>query len=209
VDVQLRSRALQAVIEELPASAAMSTVARGGLAGLTAFFDGADFAACVLERGSMAEAFGRFAEVDAGPVATVEAAIASARRRIVPTVASGEIVRGRVVAIRAPEGSSQRMEAIRASLGAAPAVTMATPRWRLPSLPPLGDEAIPLLVEARGQRVAVSVSSDALHELLEGLTEPVPLARARALAMEAGADSEAEATEILFDLVEEGLLVVG
>lgn len=203
VDTQLRGRALQGLVEEYPASAALV-----GIGTLGAFFSSEAFHRAVLDRGSVSDAFGAW--IGAGPVATVERAMARCRRLPPVRVPAGAIGAAEVVVVHAPEGTLAVVETLRRAVGANPVGTLSSPKWRLPPLPPLGPLSEPLLIErADGDELRVGSVPEALAALIEALASPLPVADARAAAVALGAETEAEAGEILEDLRRDGVLRAG
>lgn len=205
VDTQLRGRALQGLVEEYPASAALA-----GITTLGAFFSSEAFHRAVLDRGSVSDAFGAWIGPKAGAIGTLERAMARCRRQPTVTVPAGAIGAAEVVVVHLPEGTLPAMEALRRAVGANPVGTLASPKWRLPPLPPLGPLPEPLLVErAEGDELRVGSIPEALAALIEALATPLPVADARAAAVALGAETEAEAAEILEDLRRDGVLRAG
>lgn len=196
-----RSRAVQALIEEYPVTAAVL-----GVQGVDAFFSAEAFARVLTRRGSLALDFGSWAEPRAGAVARLERAVATARRGE-RAGGPGLVTAPGVEPLLLPGGVLGFYTAQRAALGADPVAALAHGRPLAPAPPP-GDGEDALLIErdAQGQ-VQVGGGSPALVRLLAFLTTPrsraAALAHARRLGCEPGDD-----IEVLDGLVADGLVVV-
>ena len=203
-DPHRRSRVLAALVEEFPASAALV-----GIGELDAFFSSSAFHGAVQARQSQALAFGAWIALQAGPVALLETAIASARRdpprrRLDPGfIVAAPGVRALVVT----GGTLARLEAIRARLGPKPLPSLLRGGPDLHALPPLEDEEGLILERAPSGEIQVGAGAPSLVALLVGLREPRTREEAFDLARALGADPGEEA-EILDALVADGLLLM-
>jgi len=196
-----RSRAVQALIEELPVTAAVV-----GVEGVDAFFSSEAFGRVLSQRGSLALDFARWVEPRAGAVARLERAVAAARRGE-RAPGPGLVTRPGVEPLLLPEGVLAFYAAQRQALGADPVAALAAGRPRVERpVPGAGEDS--LLVErgAEGQ-VQVGGGSPALVRLLAFTTVPrsrdATLAHARRLGCAPGEDAE-----VVDGLLGEGLLVV-
>lgn len=196
-----RARAVQALLDEYPVSAAVL-----GVPAVDAFFSTPAFRACVFEPGSMALAFGTWLGHQADGPGQIEAAIARVRRPS-PAPGPGIACAPRLAPLLAPEGSLAFYEATRAALGPDPVAALAAAGLPTREPPPRSQRREALLVEADAAgAIALGGASEPLVRLL------LFAARARprdALAREAvrlGA-APGEAAELLDSLLAEGLLV--
>lgn len=202
-DPHRRARALTALLEELPASAALAGVER-----LDAFFSSPVFHRAIQARQSLVAAFGGWILPLAGPVATLESAVAAARRDRRPSPGPGLVRAPGVRVIRVRGGTLERYQQVRRALGPDPLRSLASGAVALGVLPPLIGEEI-LLIERDGEGgYQLGELPDALAQLIERAGRACPrealLAEARALGAEPGEDAE-----IIDGLVQDGILVVG
>ena len=202
-DPYRRARSLTALLDEYPASAALT-----GLPPLDAFFSSPSFHRAVMGRMSMAIAFGGYVEPLAGPVARLERAIASARRARAPlpgpspTLATAPGLHPLTV----PGNTLETYQILRKRLGPDPARALTERPPSIAGLPRLeGTEH--LLIE-RGAHGEIDVGScdeglaGLLHAAMGGRTEEALLA----VAVRLGAEPH-EAPDLLAGLVQDGLLV--
>jgi hypothetical protein len=195
-----RSRAVQALIEEYPVTAAVL-----GVKGVDAFFSSEAFGRVLTRRGSMALDFGTWAEARAGAVAKLERAVAAARRGERPSGA-GLVTKPGVEPLLLPEGVLGFYAQQRQALGADPVAALAHGRAPVPTPSP-GDGEDALLIERDEQgQVQVGGGSAALVRLLAFATTPrsreAVLAHARRLGCDPGEDAE-----VVDGLIDDGLLV--
>lgn len=197
-----RSRALTPLVEEAPATAALASRGGADLGVLDAFFSSPAYHACVMERGVLVLAFCAQLGPRAGAVATVEAALATARRRRAPAGA-GLVRAGGVEARIVPAGTVARFAALRARLGADPVGALVGGRVSLAGLPAPGRGGATegLLVEGG----AVSTASPALVGLLAALDAPTPVAAVLDRLAAAGL-GPADAADLVDAWVADGLL---
>jgi hypothetical protein len=204
-----RARAVHAIVDEYPVSAAVI-----GLDAVDRFFSSPTFRACVFERGSMALAFGGHYLVDAHPrargVGAIETAMALARRRVQVPVREAGITMGRAPGIEpvvTAAGMLAFHQRVLARLGSEPLRTLAKRRKPWAERPPdRGREH--LLVEAKADgSLAIGTASEGLVELLRAASPARRRAELTRLAVELGADAD-EAESLLDDLVGDGLLKI-
>jgi hypothetical protein len=202
-----RARAVQALVEEYPCSAAAI-----GLTAVDAFLSAPEFAACVADRGSMALSFGTWLKDQASGVGVIEAAMARLRRPAAITAHEPGALRcgPRFAALLVPEGTLAWYEATRAWLGAMPLQRIAD-HGRRPGLPRRGltrrqgEECA--LLEARGDgSMDLGTASEALVRLLRFADRPRSRGALEAEARARGAEAH-EATEVIDELLAGGLLV--
>jgi uncharacterized protein len=206
-DEMRRARALQVLLDEYPVSAALL-----GLDLVDRFFASAEFRACVLERGSMALAFGqRWLRDRARGVGMIETAMARARRdprRPDSLGAAGPGALGRapgVIPLRVPEGSLAWYRRARERLGPEPVQALAKLRKPWAQTPPRrGEEHLLVEPQADGS-LAIATASKPLVELLYAADPPRARPELARVAVELGAEAH-EADELLDDLLAEGLL---
>lgn len=200
-DPHRRARALTALLEETPASAALIGVSR-----LDAFFSSPAFHAAIQERRGLASTFARWLQPLAGPVASLELAVIEARRDPPPGPAPGQIVRAagcRVLSV--PEGTLALYLEVRERLGADPLGALARGLYLGPPPALAGEERLLVECDAAG-----NAQISEIPEALAGLLGAAPasretlLARARELGADPGDDAE-----ILNGLLADGLLVAG
>lgn len=200
-DTFRRARLLQAIVDELPVSVAVL-----GLQQADAYLSSEAFAQAVRERGSMVLGFGAWARRGAGDVATLERAIALARRRLAPP-GPGLLCAPGVVAVDVARGTLAFVHAGRAALEAGEeGVTHAVIQGaRLGPAPRGGGEEHLLVIADGSGATTVELASKALVGLLRACAAPVSRRDAERAAKRLGAG--AEAAEIVAGLVEDGLLV--
>lgn len=205
-DRHRRARAIQALVDEYPVSAAAL-----GLAAIDPFFASPAFHACIARRGAMALAFGTWLEDQAGGPGRIEAAGAELRRR--PALAddpAAPLLRSapHLAPLIVPAGSLAWTHAVRADLGEQPLLALAgrPPRADVPRRGGgRGDEF--LLLELNDDRtLSLGTASEPLVRLLRHAEKP---RSPRALAAEAVARGAAPAdtAELFASLLADGLLV--
>lgn len=208
-DPYRRSRSLSALIEEYPASAALVGVER-----LDAFFSSEPFHACIQDRGSLALAFGDWLSPLAGPMATLERAIASVRRPRPEPRPDLYATAAHIAPLSVPQGTLALYQDLRARLGPNPAATLVSKTLRMEAplrlddlrRRPTGPEPEHLLVERDDAgEVGVGEASAALVALLEFAMKPRARAHLFTEARALGADPGEEA-ELIDGLCAEGLL---
>jgi hypothetical protein len=193
-----RSRLAHAVLLELPV-----TVATVGMPALFAFFAGTNrhFGAAVRGRGSMALMCAAFFDDEAPGVARIEGALAHARRRAVHDPPPGTLVRARGVnSAQAPAGALAHYADARARLGDDVADAIAR-GVRIATLAATSAREHVVI-----ERDAVGHAAEGVHALLQLATTPVARAQLEAKALTCGADTPAEAREVIEGLVADGLL---
>ncbi len=202
-----RARAVQAIVDEYPASAAAI-----GLAAVESFLDSRAFHAVLVGRGAMALAFGTWLEDQASGVGRIEASMAGLRRREPDPPAPGLLrIAPSFAPLLAPAGTLAWYETTLAWLGAEPLRTLAgqaprpPPRRSLIRSRDAGDEALLLELRADGG-MALGTASEALVRLLRHAVKPRTRAALAAEAVVRGATA-AEAPGLLDGLLAEGLLV--
>jgi hypothetical protein len=201
-----RARAVQALVEEYPVSAAAI-----GLTAVDAFLSAPEFAACIGERGSMALVFGTWLKDQASGVGVIEAAMARLRRPPAATPGPGALICGpRLAPLIVPEGTLAWYEATLAWLGSQALQRLAEQGPR-PGLPRRGltrrqGEEF-LLLEARADGgMDLGTASEALVRLLRFAGQPRSRRALEAEAVTRGAEAH-EAAEVIDDLLAGGLLV--
>lgn len=211
-------RALAALLDEFGVAGALAA-RTAGVPALAAFFRSRDFHEAVQARGSMALAFADylsrrdvFADPRIAPCAAIERAVARARR----AYPLGEDARGRLAL--APDAAIARVPADALDLwilvsqalsdsGREPVDAVLHATLGLSGLPtPSGPEAA-LLVQGQGDP-SVEVLPDGLAAVLEAARPPATREALIALIRAQGVESDAEAAEILDDVVSDGLLRV-
>lgn len=202
-----RARAVQALVDEYPASAAAI-----GLEAVDRFLSAPQFHACITGRGAMALAFGTWLADQASGVGQLEAAMARLRRPAAPapTAAPQLVCAADLAPLIVPAGTLQWYEATLAWLGDAPLARLAGHGPR-PALPRRGltrrtQAEEHLLLEARPDGgMALGTASEALVRLLRHAARPRPRRELEAEAVARGATRE-EAAGVIDDLLAEGLL---
>jgi hypothetical protein len=200
-----RARAVHAIVDEFPVSAALL-----GLDVVDRYFSSAAFRSCVFERGSMALGFGRYLEGHrrAQGVGAIETAMAVARRREQTRAASpGELVRAPgVEVVVTAAGMLAFHERVRQRLGPQPLESLAKRRKPWPETAPKRGREY-LLIEAQPDgELALGTASRELVELLRAAAVPRPRDELARVAVTLGAEAD-EADELLEDLVRDGMLV--
>ncbi len=205
-DPMRRPRAVQAILEEYPVSAALV-----GIPAVDAYFASPEFRAAVFGRGSMALAFADYLGDRARGVGAIEAAMAKVRRPKPippPTPGATEAIAcsPRVAPLITPRGSLAWYQEARARLGSDPLEALAKlPRpWR--RRPPRGGAEFHLIEGAEDGSIAIGGASEPLARLLLAASEPTPKSALIDAARRLGADAS-EAEELLDDLLGEALLV--
>lgn len=202
-DPHRRARTLTALLEELPASAALVGVGR-----LDAFFSSPAFHEAIQQRRVLALTFAIWLRPMAGPVAALEQAVIEARRDPPARPSSGLIVRAagcRVLAL--PEGVLALYLGVRERLGADPLSALARGLNLGPPPPLSGEEQLLIERDAAGN-AQISEIPVALAGLLDAAASPTTRDALLAKARELGADPGDDA-EILDGLLADGLLVAG
>jgi hypothetical protein len=200
-----RARAVHAIIDEYPVTAALL-----GLDAVDRFFSSPAFRSCVFERGSMALAFGRRyldGHRRAQGVGAIETAMAVARRGEQARVpGSGELVRAPgVEPVVTAAGMLAFYERVRQRLGAQPLETLAQRRKPWPEAPPKRGREYLLIEATPDGALALGAASRELVELLIEAAIPRPRDELARVAVTLGAEA-GEADELLDDLVRDGLL---
>jgi len=202
-DDMRRARAMHAILDEFPVSAAVV-----GLDLVDRFFASPAFRRCVFERGAMALAFGDdYLRDRAKGVGALETAMAHARRRRPRTGPPASLARAPGVEIvRVPDQTLAWYQRGRQRLGDEPLRALAKLRKPWKQKPPRRG-AQWLLIETDGDgSLALGGASAALGGLLAAAGQGIAPALLRARAIELGAAPE-DAAELLDDLVRDGLLV--
>lgn len=202
-----RARAVQALVEEYPVSAAAI-----GLAAVDSFLSAPEFHACITGRGAMGLAFATWLKDQAAGIGVIEGAMARLRRRVsgAPALPGALMCSPRFAPLIVPTGTLAWYEATREWLGAAPLQRLADHGPR-PGLPRRGltrrqrEEYV--LLEARADGgMDLGTASEALVRLLRHAEQPRPRPSLEAEAVKRGAAGH-EAAEVIDDLLAQGLLV--
>lgn len=203
-----RARAVQAIVEEFPCSAAAI-----GLTRVEAFLASPEFLRCLAGRASMGLEFAGWLAEQAAGVGRIEAAMARLRRVEVADARPGTLrCAPRLAPLSLPTGSLGWYEATRAWLGAAPLQTLA--EQTLPAGPPRrspvrgrdpGEEHL-LLEASEGGEMSLGTASEALVRLLRFAQRPRTRVELEREAQLRGAGRD-EASEVIDDLVAQGLIV--
>lgn len=206
-----QARAVQAIVEEFPCSAAAL-----GLARVEAFLASREFLACLGDGGSMGLAFATWLEDQAAGAGRIEAAMARLRRPEAPPLAAGTLrCAVNVAPIGAPAGSLAWYEATRAWLGATPLRAL-TERADRPVPPPRrspvrsrdpGEEHLLIEIGASGE-MSLGTASEALVRLLRHAQRARTRRELEREAVVRGAAAD-EAAGVIDDLLAQGLLVAG
>lgn len=204
------SRTLQALIEEYPASAALT-----GVQGLHAFFQSATFHDAIMARQVLAIAFGDWLQPLVGAVSAFEQSVAGLRRRQPIPLPPGTV---RCAPdrwpISLPAATLSAWQQLTQHLGAAPLQRLLEPGYRPPQEPGL---RVPMqsplehwvLISDDGGQIQLSGGSAGVNGLLRAAAEPVPEDALLQVALSLGADDLREARALVNDFVAEGLLVSG
>lgn len=200
-DPMRRPRAVQAILEEYPVSAALL-----GVPTVDAYFTSRHFREAVFGRGSMALAFADYLGDRARGVGRIEASMARVRRPR-DAVRSGIGCGPRVAPLVVPRGSLAWYQEGRARLGADPLQALAEQSrpWR--RRPPRGGAEHLLVEGGEDGSIAIGGASEALVRLLLAAVEPGPKSALIDAACRLGAEP-AEAEELLGDLLGDSLLMV-
>ena len=198
-DPHRRARAVHALVDELPVSAAVL-----GLSQVEAFFSTEAFRAGVRGRESMALTFARWLGDRARGVGRLEGAMAAVRRPGPPPrgeVACASRLRGLIV----PEGTLAFTLRVREQLGPQPLERLAHRRKPWDERPPRrGTE--PLLVERREDgSLDLGTASEPLVRLLRFAEGGRTRTEVEAQAIRLGAEPS-EASELVDELLTDGLL---
>jgi hypothetical protein len=205
-DRHRRARAIQALVDEYPISAAAL-----GLGALESFFESPVFHACIARRGAMALAFGTWLSDQAGGPGRIEAAGADLRRRsaLLDDLAAPLLrCASHVAPLVVPAGSLAWYHETRAALGEQPLLALAG-RPARPGVPRRvagrGDEFL-LLERNPDGTLSLGTASEALVRLLRHAERP---RSPRALAAEAVARGAApgDTADLFAGLLADGLLV--
>lgn len=209
-DRHRRARAVQALVDEYPVSAAAL-----GLPALDAFFGSPAFHACISRRGSMALAFGTWLEDQAGGPGEIERTGAELRRRPPPAPAPPAgaphllACAAHLAPLIVPAGSLAWYHAVRADLGPVPlaALAGAAPRTGAPrrSAAHRADEHL-LLERQPGDTLSLGTASEPLVRLLRFAARPRTIKALGAEAVARGAAS-ADVPDLFAELLADGLLV--
>ena len=201
-DPYRRSRTLQALIEELPVSAAIA-----GVESLDAFFSSAGFHSAIQERRALVLAFADWLEPTVGATSRLERAIARARQQSKRT-GRGLCMAPGIAAVSLPEGLIEWWQAATVTLGERPLRALLEGPILL-SPAPKGPDRVHLLIERGAQGdLQLGGATASLAGLLAAADAPASVQNMISRAIELGADAE-EASDIIQSLVEEGLLVEG
>lgn len=213
-----RYRGLQGLLEEFPASGALVVRHNGGVPALDAFFSSPAFHRCVMDRGSLAGAFGAWMARFGGEVAAVarlEAAVAHVRRappRTPPDAADCWATAPWIDVFRAPAETPALHQHLAARLAAhpeGPVAAVVDGSVKLADRPALGAETEGFIAERTPEgAVTVGEAPTPLVTLLERLRAPAPTARVQEWLRALGADPGEEA-ELLAAFVADALLVPG
>lgn len=199
-DPMRRPRALQAILEEYPVSAALL-----GVPQVDRFFASPIFRAVIRSRGSMAIGFAEFLGKRAHGVGMIEAAIAQTRRPRPPQPGLG--CSPLIIPLVVPKGTLNWYQKALRRMGPTPLRALAelSRPWR--KRPPKGSAEY-LLVEGKSDgQTALGGASEGLVRLLLAASPPRPRAEVVATAIRLGAEAT-EANELLGGLIEDGLLVL-
>lgn len=205
-DPHRRARSLHALLEEFPASAALS----GDPRDLIAFFSDDAFHRCIEEGGSLALSFGAWLEArlpaPESDVARIEIAIARVRRAR-PRGGRGErlALSPKAEVLEADGAASQLHASVLRHVGADAVATLARgPVRGIARVKPWGTREA-LLVQEKDGAALVERLPDALAALLGHARTPRSRAEILETAQRLGAEP-ADAEEILEDLLRDGLL---
>ena len=213
IDEHRADRVLAALLEEHPVSALVLLEEGIALARFHRFFQSRFFHDAIMARRSLAPAFTDYLGTLAGSarahaMIALEAAIATLRRRSLAAPAPSP---GRLVAashlqpVSLAAGTLAAWERARKHLGgtSAAAILVRPKRPKVAAVDPRTTEWV--LLERQGDDTVAGYIGDALGQLLQLAERPVSRDLLIDLALKEGA-SQAEAAEIIDDLVSEGLL---
>jgi len=201
-----RARAVQAIVDEYPASAAAI-----GLPAVEVFLSSREFHLVLAGRGAMALAFGTWLSDQAAGVGRVEAAMALLRRPEPLPAAPGRLrCASHLAPLTVPAGTLAWYEATLAWLGPVPLKTLAgaPPRPGLPRRSPVRKREANehLLIERRPDGgMSLGTASEGLVRLLRHAVTARPRDAVIAEAITRGATPQ-EAPALLDGLLAEGLL---
>jgi len=198
-DPYRRTRALTALLEEFPASAAQA-----GVGTLDAFFSSEAFHQLCEQRGSMALSFGSWVEELAGGVARLETALARVRRPQ-PSTTEGIGLAPTAAVVTLPAGTLDQYQALRAQLGPSPVQTLAEGRAQPVTLPESAEVQHLLIQAGTAGDISLTDTTETLAALLLAAEPPVPREVLKATARTLGAEP-GEEDELLDSLLGEGLL---
>ena len=195
-----RSRAVQALLEEFPVTGAVL-----GVVGVDAFFSTEAFAHTLSDRGSLALDFGTWATERASGIARLELSIARARRA--EPRGAGIATRPGVEPVAIGQAHLALFSELRQRLGPTPLETFAA-GWEPVALPDAGPLEFLLVERAEDGNIGIGGGSAALVALLTFASTGHERSDVEAEAVRLGC-SASEATELVDDLLAEGLLVRG
>jgi hypothetical protein len=199
-DPYRRTRTLQALIEELPVSAAVA-----GIDTLDAFFSSPDFHRAVQQRRTLVLAFAQWLEPRVGDIARLEGAIARARQQS-PGTGAGLCMALGVAAVSVPEGLLQWWQEACGQLGPSPVCALLEGPADLET-PPEGACTEHYLLE-RGSEGGIQLGggSAALVGLLCAADTPISREALGDRAVAMGAEPD-DVSELIEGLVLDGLLI--
>jgi hypothetical protein len=207
-DPYRRSRVLQGLIEEYPASVALASRGGQAMGRVDRFLSSPAFHQTIQNRGSIALAFGTWLALRAPEVATLERAVACARRRTRPRGAGLALATG-TEPVRLAGGTVARWQFLKAALGVDPVAALVTKRVEINELPPLGDEPeFWVVVHRVDTSTALIGGSEGTHEILDAARSPLSRATLIARTQAMGADPTTAET-MIDDLVADELLSKG
>jgi len=212
-DTQRSERVLSALVTELPVAVLVLLEEGLSLARLRRFFEGAQFHATIMARGSLAPAFGDYlATLTKRPrtqaFIRLEHAIALLRRACPLTVPKDHLVRSsHVRPVALAGGTLAAWSHAKQALGSDPtARLLAKSRPRVAAVDPRTTEWVLLQRNAATpDEPEAAFVGEALGRLLEAAEQPTTRDVLIAVAEREGAETN-EASEILDELIAEGLL---
>lgn len=215
LDPMRRTRTLAALLDEYPVSLALAFHRGGTMRTLDGFFSAERFHHALMNRASLALAFGKYLQEQIAGLDSVEIehAIARVRRsgldeggRAVPADQVSLSARVRVVAV--PQGSfdhyARWVHAQRPLKGNLEPLLTRT--WRAPAWGPTGPEVEWVLVEPMAGEPVASTIPEGLAGLLRDASRPRPVTDL-IVQMQREGLSTSEAEEVIAELVNDGLLI--